>query len=222
MAMTLRKECGGLTCRCAFVDSTDVCYILLPKPLDDEHALDEWARRYHYNVVEVSGMDWNDDLTPWPAKGFAGHGSTFLDALRHELLPTIEGMAGLTVGRRMLMGVSLSGLFATWAWSQCEDFYYIASISGSFWYDNVAEWLASRETLRQDGCAYFSLGAKERRCSQGRFRTVGERTDKVATTLASAGVATMSQETEGDHFSAMQPRIEKAFEGMAFLRFCNE
>lgn len=216
--MTLRKECAGLTCRCAFGDSADMCYIILPKPLNDDRDIEEWAHRYHWNVVEVSGMDWNNDLTPWPAKGFAGHGSSFLDTLRRNLLPTVEGMASVTVGKRLLMGVSLSGLFATWAWTQCDDFSYIASVSGSFWYDNFAEWLASRETLRQAGCAYFSLGAKERCCSKGRFRTVGERTDMVKATLALAGVATMAQETDGDHFAPIQPRIDKAFAGIASLR----
>lgn len=49
--------------------STDrVCYVLYPLDI-----LSEWiekaARNFDVSIVVVTGMDWDNDLTPWPAKG---------------------------------------------------------------------------------------------------------------------------------------------------------
>lgn len=46
--------------------TADICYVLYP--LD---SLGEWieeaARKFGVSIAVITGMDWNDGLTPWPA-----------------------------------------------------------------------------------------------------------------------------------------------------------
>ena len=68
--------------------STDrVCYVLYPLDI-----LSEWiekaARNFDVSIVVVTGMDWDNDLIPWPAKGepqgcpdFKGNAPKFLSML---------------------------------------------------------------------------------------------------------------------------------------------
>lgn len=210
---------ANISCRCAKADGPRVCYLLLPEPLLDESDLIRWAHTYACSMVELSGMEWNDDLTPWPSKGFGGKAEDFLHTLRTEVMPAAE-TALLPAGsapERLLTGISLSGLFAVWTWTRGTEFRHIASISGSFWYDGFAEWLAAENLSPKSGCAYLSLGDKESQSKNARFRSVGERTAQVATTLQRAGIRTQFELTPGTHFSPIVPRIERALECLKSL-----
>lgn len=211
---------GRLTFRYVAADCNRACYILgtsqaaLP--------LQEWAVRYGWNVVEVGGMDWNNDLTPWPAPEigtqggeFGGHGHEFLQELRNEALPAVENALRLRNPKeRLLMGVSLSALFAVWAWMKSDTFDHIASLSGSFWYDGFTDWLVNGGAVPKHGRAYFSLGDKECHAKNPRFRDIGEQTAQVVAALEKEGIATTFVRTAGTHFAPIAPRIEKAFEAI--------
>ena len=101
-----------------------VCYLILPEGVSKDLNVDlqELAERFSLTFVMVEGIDWNDDLTPWPATGvfkkakpFGGQASAFLAKLCNEIVPKAESELGLTNPQRILLGVSLSGLFAVWA-----------------------------------------------------------------------------------------------------------
>lgn len=225
---------GALTCQCARVaDVPQTCYILLPQPVvvppgDDRVMaldIDGLAARYGYNIVVVSGMNWEDDLTPWPApslrrggRDFGGGSNEFLLRLRTEVVPAIETELGLPqTGRRLLMGISLSALFALWAWMNCSDFDDVACLSASFWYDGFPSWLAQqvasrpcKTMLRPHGTVYFSLGDQEAASRNPRFASVGKATDDVVESLRRAGVCVTYEQTAGTHFAPIAPRIEKA------------
>ena len=45
-----------------------ICYVLFP--LDGfGQWIEQAAARFGVSIVAISGMDWDDDLTPWPAEG---------------------------------------------------------------------------------------------------------------------------------------------------------
>lgn len=45
-----------------------ICYVLYP--LDSlEEWIEEAAQKFGVSIAVITGMDWNNDLTPWPATG---------------------------------------------------------------------------------------------------------------------------------------------------------
>ena len=217
-SITRQLQIGNLICDSVAVGSRHTCYLLVPIALDGR-LVAMLAKRYGYNLVAVHGIDWDNDLTPWPAPGvfpgesdFRGEAMKFLTLLRERVIPEIEQLPGMDASAgRTLIGVSLSGLFALWAWMQGDDFAHIGSISGSFWYDGFAEWFCGEGIRPKAGNAYFSLGDKEGRDGDSpRFRTVQRHTVQVVDALHRNGIQTVFEQTSGSHFAPFQPRLEKA------------
>lgn len=208
---------GRLTCDCVHAASPRFTYILTPVQLD-KRRLEQWSERYGTNVVSVHGMDWDNDLTPWSAPGvetgdadFKGEAAAFLSFLRNDVMPQVETeLAGPFLTERTLIGISLSGLFALWAWMNGDDFTHIGSISGSFWYDGFTGWLEHTAKPHKKGRAYFSLGDKEGKNGNPRYHTVATDTTLVFQALQQAGIEVFYETTVGTHFAPIYPRIEKA------------
>ena len=98
-------------------------------------------------VVTVSGMDWDRDLSPWPAppafrgRPFSGGAAPYLRRLTEEWMPQAYSGFSLSPVREGILGYSLAGLFSLWALSLCGRFSLAASVSGSLWYDGFLPWL---------------------------------------------------------------------------------
>ena len=65
-------------------ESNRICYIVLPEKLKESEKgwLDRMADALSANMVVVSNLDWESDLTPWKAPGlkageFAGKAQSF-------------------------------------------------------------------------------------------------------------------------------------------------
>ena len=145
----------NLQCKCFDIGSSRVVYMLIPIGLD-ANEMENIAQQHQANLVIISGMDWNNDLTPWIAQGvkpqeamFGGNAKQFLALLLNMVVPTIEAQLSASIVNRTLLGTSLSGLFVLWAWSQCNVFTSIGSLSGSFWYDGFAEWFCKQPIVNQ-------------------------------------------------------------------------
>ena len=199
--------------------SDKVAYVLCPMGI----GLKDLALAYGIHLVEVVVDNWDDDLTPWPAKGvmpkdapFKGLAEQTLTTLRKEVFPEVERRLGLSgTFERDIIGISLSGLFAVWAWMQADDFKNIASISGSFWYEGFADWLAKTDsTVRRQGFAYLSLGDKEGLTRVPAFKSVVQDTARVEEILKENGANVLFEWTEGSHYAPMLPRFEKALQAL--------
>lgn len=210
---------GHLICDCAYAASSRICYILTPVRLDKKR-LEQWCNLYETTIISVHGMDWDNDLTPWVAPGvetndadFEGKASDFLSFLCATVIPKVEtSLHGQPPTERILVGISLSGLFAVWAWMNGDDFTHIGSISGSFWYDGFTEWLEQHAgTTCKRGHAYFSLGDKEGIHGNSRYHTVVTDTECVIRTLQKSGISAQFETTSGTHFAPIYPRMEKVF-----------
>ncbi len=218
--MTRKIEIDGLQCLCSQPagETGRIAYILYPMDI-----LSEWiepaAAKYGTTIVVITGMDWQNVFSPWPAKGvprgtedFKGESPEFLAQLQHKVLPQVESALGISAdAERTLVGVSMSGLFALWQWMVCDTFRNIASLSGSFWYEGFVEWIKSRPVPHKQGKGYFLLGEQEPLSKVKAFSTVGVATQEILTLLRAGGVDVEFQSVPGNHYSDPIERLDKAF-----------
>ncbi len=213
---------GNLTCRCsAAVSSTKIVYILYPMDM-----LADWiepaARKYGVTMAVLTGMDWQNVFSPWPAPGvpkgtadFKGESPEFLKILQHDVLPQVEQALGIDSSvERTLVGVSMSGLFALWQWMVCDTFRNIASLSGSFWYAGFVGWMKGLSIPPKQGKAFFLLGDQEAKSNVSEFATVGRATDEIVALLRDAGIDTEFVSVRGNHYSDPLPRLDRALSSL--------
>ena len=203
-------------------NANKICYMILPEGIreDVSDGLKELSEKYDVSIVVIPDVNWNDDLTPWPAEGvfkkakpFGGRAASFLGKLTNVFIPEVEKSLGVKDAERTIMGVSLSGLFALWACFNTNAFTNIISISGSLWYDSITEWMAEQMPTSQLKKVCILLGEKEKNAKDKRMATVEERTHAAANILKSKSqVSVLFELVEGTHFSPILPRLEQAFE----------
>ena len=199
-----------------------ICYIILPKGIKEglSERLERLAGKYSVSIIVIDDVNWNDDLTPWPAEGvfkkakpFGGHATSFLDKLTHEIIPEVEESLSIENAERTILGVSLSGLFAIWSAFNSDAFTNIISISGSLWYDGIIEWMEKQMPSPQIKQVCMLLGEKEKNAKEKRMATVEVRTLAVANIIKSKSqVSVIFELVEGTHFSPVLPRLDRSFE----------
>lgn len=196
-----------------------IVYILYPMPIP-HNIIEDMARKYCANIVVITGMDWDDDLTPWKASGvpsgtpdFKGDAKIFLNMLQESIIPHIENSFNINIEERDIIGVSLSGLFTLWQWMLCDTFRNIVTLSGSFWYKGFTDWL-SDNSVHKTGRAYLLLGDLESRTKVPQFKSIDEDTRKVIEILKSKDIDTTFQSVPGNHYQHPMDRLVK---GLDFL-----
>ena len=198
-------------------ESDDVCYVLLPERMKEADMtwLEEVVQKYPVNIVAISGVKWNDDLTPWKApalnpkeEDFKGRAKNFLSSLLSDLFINTEQSLRLNHPKRHLIGISLSGLFALWASTETNKFNSVASISGSLWFDGFVEWFKEQELLAD---RYFlSLGDKEVKAKNERLASIGTCTESILQIIQDKSKEVTFISDEGNHFEFFKERLEKA------------
>lgn len=217
--MTQELDTGGLKCQIfKYEGATDIVYLLYPMNI-----LKIWCgdavQRYKTNMVIITGMDWDNDLTPWTSTGeppgspdFGGLAPQFLQRIR-KVCQQIERMLDLTVDpERTLIGVSLSGLFTLWQWAECDFFKNIISLSGSFWFPGFLKWIESKDFRDKSGFAYFLLGNKEAATNIVAFMPVEKNTHAIVQFLQQQNVNAHLEMVPGNHYQYPLPRLEHAMD----------
>lgn len=167
----------------------------------------------------MTGMDWDNDLTPWPASGvpegdpdFKGLAQNFFDELTQKIIPVLEASMNLrTDVERSLVGISLSGLFTLWQWPQSEFFHNIAMLSGSFWYEDFVEWILQQSFFGESGKCYMLIGEEEPRQRNAVFARVGDCTEQIAAYLRRQNVELTYEIVPGNHLQYPIERLNRAF-----------
>lgn len=202
-----------------------ICYVLYPFD-----CLAEWmetaSETFGVSIAVITGMDWNNDLTPWPAAGeppgspdFKGMAHDFLAALAGEVLSEIERRLGIPADvERTLAGVSLSGLFTLWQWIGNDTFRNIISLSGSFWYSGFVEWLKAQPLPAKPGRAYMLLGNQEASTNVKAFRPVQRDTEEIVSYLRGKGIDVNFELVPGNHYQYGEARLDRAFSRMFGIR----
>lgn len=217
--MTQKIKIEGLDCLCSTNGEIGkIAYVLYPMDM-----LSEWiesaSEKYGVTIVVITGMDWQNVFSPWPAPGvpkgtedFKGESPEFLKLLQEKVIPQIERSLGMNGDvDRTLVGISMSGLFALWQWMECDTFHNIASLSGSFWYEGFVEWMKSRAIPKKTGKGFFLLGNQEPKSKVKTFATVGEKTQEILQLLREAGISVEFEIVPGNHYANPIPRLDKAF-----------
>lgn len=171
-------------------------------------------------LVCIDGIDWDRELSPWPAprafKGgndFGGEAATFLKTLESQLIPTAEQELDFTPESRGLAGYSLGGLFTLWAMGQTETFQRFASMSGSAWYDEFLDYftchLPSKPPLRVS----ISLGDGEKKTKNQRMARVETCTLAIVEQLEGQNIPVFYHSESGGHFNDVNGRIARGIAG---------
>ncbi len=67
--MVRKIEIGGVQCSCApAADKSRIANILYPMDMLGGW-IEEAAARYGVNIAVITGMDWQNVFSPWPAPG---------------------------------------------------------------------------------------------------------------------------------------------------------
>lgn len=177
-----------------------------------------------FNLVTISGLRWNQELSPWPVEtvvskddNFAGEASQWLPVLTGEVVPQVEDLLAATPTWRMLAGYSLAGLFAVWAATHTGLFCRILSASGSMWYPGWLEYARAHELDASVDGVYLSVGDKESTSRNAVLQTVGENTRLLADLLSERGVRATFELNPGNHFKNPPLRVAKGINWLLHL-----
>ena len=199
--------------------SRDVVYAIM----DESDAKEVWAAldEPKPTLAAVSGVDWNRELSPWPAPkafrgsdDFSGAAPAFLRKLTGHIVPLVENRLDFTPSSRAIAGYSLAGLFALWAVFEADTFDRAASVSGSLWYDGFLEHMNT--SILRDGVerVYLSLGDREKNTRNPRMAVVEERTRQMAELLEAKGIPVTFELNQGGHFNDAPCRITRAINAL--------
>lgn len=169
-----------------------------------------------FTLVEISGLDWNNELSPWasPPVGrdnvpFGGGADGYFETLIGEIIPAAVAQLDKKPRSVILAGYSLAGLFALYASTKCDMFRAVASCSGSMWYPGFKEYILYCDISRLPKSVYFSLGDREALTSDETLRTVEDNTREISEHLAEKGIKTVFELNKGNHFKQSVMRIAK-------------
>ena len=174
-----------------------------------------------FTLVAISDLDWNHDMVPWDsppvfrnAESCTGGADDYLRHLTTEIIPTAEKELAGVPSWRGIVGYSLAGLFALYAIYRTDLFARVGSMSGSFWFPDIKEYIFSYKPKRQPDCMYFSLGDKESKTRNPVLRSVRQNTEEIQAFYQDMGIDTVFQLKPGNHYDHA---AERTAAGIAWL-----
>ena len=177
-----------------------------------------------FNLVTISGLHWNQELSPWPVEtvvsrddNFSGEAPSWLPLLTGEVVPQIEDLLDAPPSWRCLAGYSLAGLFAVWAAHQSSLFTRILSASGSMWYPGWLDYATHHTPAVTLNGVYLSVGDKESTSRNAVLQTVGENTHRLADLMAQRGLNVKFELNPGNHFKNPPMRVAKGIKWLLEL-----
>lgn len=168
-----------------------------------------------FDLVAITGLDWDGDLSPWPGEpvspqggGFSGGADAFAGLLEDEIVPFAEDVLG-EPSERVVAGYSMAGMFAIYVPYVSKAFSRCVSASGSLWYPGFAGFVESSVPVRVPESAYLSLGDREHRTRNPVLSKVAECTERVRAALERRGAEVLLESNPGNHFRDADLRLAK-------------
>lgn len=173
-----------------------------------------------FTLAVIDDADWNRDLSPWRAEkvfkdgeDFSGGAEAYLNRLINVIIPEAEAGQGLRPLKRGIIGYSLAGLFALYAYINSDFFDFSGSVSGSLWFDGWKEYLKEKiPALKIKGKIYLSVGDNEAHARNRRMKCVEENTRFTEELLRNVGCTTIFELNRGGHFQDTELRVQKCIE----------
>lgn len=174
-----------------------------------------------FNLIAVSNLDWNRDMSPWKAlpvlkngDDFGGGADSYLSLFLSRILPEAEKeILGYPVWRG-IAGYSMAGLFALYTLFQTNIFSRCASVSGSLWFPGIKEYVFLHEMKEKPQKMYFSVGDRECRTGNPVMKTVQKNTEEIASFFRTQGIDTKFQLNQGNHF---KDSVRRTAAGIAWM-----
>ena len=160
-----------------------------------------------FSFIAFLVKDWNRELSPWtaaPVFGKEGFGDGAGDTLASILSELNDNGKKYYLG-----GYSLAGLFALWSGYQTDVFSGIAAASPSIWFPGFIDYM-QKETFHPD-MVYLSLGDREEKTKNAVMSKVGDGIRQAYKHFQGAGIKTVLEWNEGNHFKDADVRTAKAF-----------
>ena len=168
------------------------------------------------NLLVVSGLDWNRDMTPWPCpplykngESFAGGADEYLKLLVSEIIPHAKEHVCGEPSKTCIAGYSLAGLFALYAAYRCDAFDRAASMSGSLWFPGFIDFAKELDMKKVPDKIYLSLGDKEAKTRNPLMQKVQENTEALAEYYRRLGIDVDFEMNPGNHFRDVELRCAK-------------
>lgn len=159
--------------------------------LNDGELISKLSLRLNHAIL--FGIVPNDRLTeytPWKQKAirsgasdFGGKMEEYHHTLRTEILPTVQQEYHLDSSRLAYGGFSLGGLAAIMSLWQTNSFCELFSISGSFWYPGVVEFMEKNQILNRKANVFLLNGEKEGEDHNNRLQNASGYAKQVHTIL---------------------------------------
>ena len=169
----------------------------------------------NFVLAAIGGLNWNHDLSPWPAPtignnkyGFGG-ADEYIRKLTNEIMPEISVKLGLEPEFTAIAGYSLAGLFAIYAAYKTDIFSRIASVSGSLWFPGFTEFAEANKFARTPDLIYLSLGEAEAKTRDKNLAPVRKNTEKLVEIYRSRNIPTIFELNPGNHFTETIGRTAK-------------
>ena len=169
-----------------------------------------------FSLLEVSGMDWNRDLSPWEAPAvfkndapFGGKADDYLHELTEKVIPAAVSEMGSKPKSVFIAGYSLAGLFAVYSLYKTSVFSGAASASGSFWFPGFLEFVSSHELASKPSKVYLSLGDREAKTRNSVMSMVQDNTERLVTLYKAKGIDVVYELNPGNHFQDPAKRMAK-------------
>lgn len=179
--------------------------------------------RADFNLIEVTGLRWQDELTPWKHppvyrgdKGYEGEGYAFMRILTSLILPILLKQFELQPKTIAIAGYSLAGLFSLYCASRSNAFDAAISASGSVWFDGFVDFIRDQGVSQRTKYIYLSLGEGESQTKNATISTVGDKTKELHEFYLTQGIKTDLVWNPGGHFDNETTRIADGI--LAFLR----
>ncbi len=170
-------------------------------------------------LVEVSGINWNSDMTPWKYNEFSGNADNYLNILIGEIMPKVNKYLkenSVNIINYSLIGYSLAGLFSLYVSTKNTMFNYFASVSGSLWYKGFKEYFKKYKFNNKR--FYISLGDKESDTKNKTLKTVKDNTLEIVKYLEDN---VYFEFNNGGHFKDEIIRISKAIDYLTVEQIFN-
>ena len=198
---------------------------LLIQPVD-EHDLQEMDTEISaiqertdapFLLVPVPVASWNDDLSPWPAppvfgtEAFGEGAKGLLRTILEDVIPQAKAEYALSpLGKLILGGYSLAGLFALWSGHETDAFDGVAAASPSVWFPGFLVY--AKQHPMQAHAVCLSLGDREEKTRHPVMRQVGDCIRALCAEYKEIpGVDATLVWNEGNHFRDAGLRTGKAF-----------
>lgn len=173
-------------------------------------------------LAEIEVLDWNAELSPWPApplsekggEAFGGLGDAYFLLLTNEILPTVFREMDRDPLLIISAGYSLAGMYAVYVLYKTAIFDGVICASGSLWYPDFAAFVKGQAVPPDLCAAYFSLGTKETKTRHPLMSQADEKIRKIEVLYQADGVTTVYEMNPGNHFADTGRRVAKGIHWM--------